>query len=117
MTGKLDSCGKAGNISPPEFTSLAGTQMTYADRIRQQLTAALSPEVLEIEDQSHLHKGHVGARPEGETHFHVRVVSAAFTGQSRVARQRSIYKLLQAEMDERVHALALETLTPEEAAG
>ncbi len=91
--------------------------MTYAERIHQRLTEALSPEALEIEDQSHLHKGHVGARPEGETHFHVRIVSAAFTGQSRVNRQRNVYKLLQAEMEERVHALALETLTPEEAAG
>ncbi|WP_281019271.1 MULTISPECIES: BolA family protein [unclassified Minwuia] len=91
--------------------------MTYAERIQQRLTEALSPETLEIEDQSHLHKGHVGARPEGETHFHVRIVSAAFAGQSRVNRQRNVYKLLRAEMDERVHALALETLTPEEAAG
>jgi len=91
--------------------------MTYAERIRQRLTEALSPETLEIEDQSHLHKGHVGARPEGETHFHVRIVSAAFSGQSRVNRQRNVYKLLKAEMEERVHALALETLTPEEAAG
>lgn len=91
--------------------------MTYAERIQQRLTEALSPETLEIEDQSHLHKGHVGARPEGETHFHVRIVSAAFAGQSRVNRQRNVYKLLKAEMDERVHALALETLTPEEAAG
>ena len=91
--------------------------MTYAERIHQRLTEALSPEALEIEDQSHLHKGHVGARPEGETHFHVRIVSAAFTGQSRVNRQRNVYKLLKAEMEERVHALALETLTPEEAAG
>lgn len=91
--------------------------MTYAERIQQRLTEALSPETLEIEDQSHLHKGHVGARPEGETHFHVRIVSAAFAGQSRVNRQRGVYRLLKAEMDERVHALALETLTPEEAAG
>lgn len=91
--------------------------MTYAERIRQQLTEALAPQSLEIEDQSHLHKGHVGARPEGETHFRVRIVSSAFAGQSRVNRQRSVYRLLKAEMDERVHALALETLTPEEAVG
>mgnify|MGYP000185684317 FL=1 len=91
--------------------------MTYAERIHQRLTEALSPESLVIEDQSHLHKGHVGARPEGETHFHVRIVSAAFAGQSRVNRQRNVYRLLKAEMEERVHALALETLTPEEAAG
>ncbi|MDF1721142.1 MAG: BolA family transcriptional regulator [Minwuia sp.] len=90
--------------------------MTYAERIQQRLTEGLAPEQLQIEDESHKHKGHVGARPEGETHFHVRVVSVAFEGQNRVTRQRSVYRLLKAEMDERVHALALETLTPTEAA-
>ena len=90
--------------------------MTYQERIRTKVTAALAPQALEIEDQSHLHKGHVGARPEGETHFRVRIVSDAFQGQSRVNRQRGVYRLLKEEMDERVHALALETLTPAEAA-
>ncbi|WP_416899329.1 MAG: BolA family protein [Minwuia sp.] len=89
--------------------------MTYRERIESRLTAAFQPVSLEIRDDSHKHKGHVGHRPEGETHFHVRIVSAAFEGQNRVNRQRAIYRELKAEMEERVHALSLEVLTPAEA--
>ena len=88
--------------------------MTYAERIQTKLTDAFSPAELDVRDDSHKHKGHVGARPEGETHFHVRIVSDAFDGQNRVNRQRAIYKVLKAELDERVHALSLEVLTPGE---
>ncbi len=91
--------------------------MIYADRIRNGLTEAFAPHELDVRDDSHKHAGHVGARPEGETHFHVRIVASAFEGQNRVARQRSVYKVLKAELEERVHALSLETLTPDEAAG
>jgi BolA protein len=71
---------------------------------------------LEIVDDSHRHAGHAGARPEGETHFSVTVVSAAFAGLSRVDRQRRVHAALAAELRTRVHALALRTLTPDEAA-
>jgi BolA protein len=87
------------------------------DRIQHKLTEALAPLALEIEDQSSRHAGHAGMKglkPE-ETHFEVRVVSAAFQGQNRVARQRLIYKLLAAELADGVHALALTALTPDEA--
>ncbi|MFD1625896.1 BolA family protein [Azospirillum griseum] len=90
--------------------------MEYAARIRQKLTDGLSPDRLEVVDESHRHAGHAGADAKGETHFHVTVVSAAFTGQSRVARQRMVYALLADELRERVHALALTTQTPAEAA-
>lgn len=89
--------------------------MEYAARIRQKLTDALAPETLDIADESGRHAGHAGARPEGETHFHVTVVSAAFAGKSRIERQRMVYALLAQEMAERIHALGLTTLTPEEA--
>lgn len=88
--------------------------MEYAARIRQKLTDGLSPDRLEIVDESHRHAGHAGADAKGETHFHVTVVSAAFVGQSRVARQRMVYALLADELRERVHALALTTQTPAE---
>lgn len=88
--------------------------MRVVDRIRTKLTEALQPTRLAIRDESHRHAGHVGARPEGETHFHVEVVSAAFAGENRVARQRRVYALLAEEMAGPVHALALTTLTPEE---
>lgn len=86
-----------------------------AQSIERKLTAALAPTRLVIEDESHRHAGHAGARPEGETHFRVEVVSAAFAGMSRVARQRKVYELLAEELRTRVHALALSTKTPDEA--
>lgn len=87
---------------------------TYAERIRAKLTEALSPVRLDVVDDSARHAGHAGADPLGETHFQVTVVSASFAGKSRVARQRLVYDALAAEMAERVHALSLRTLAPDE---
>ena len=89
--------------------------MVYAERIRDKLTAAFAPTVLEVADESHRHAGHGGAQPGGETHFTVTMVSDSFAGQSRVQRQRAVYQVLEAELKERVHALALNLATPEEA--
>lgn len=89
--------------------------MAVADQIRHKLEAALAPTRLDIEDQSHLHEGHAGWKPGGETHFQVVVVSDAFAGRSRVDRQRLVYGALQEEMAGPVHALALRTLAPDEA--
>lgn len=91
--------------------------MTMAERIERKLTEQLAPERLEIEDESQKHAGHSGWREGGETHFRVTIVAAAFAGESRVARQRRVYQILSDELAERVHALSLATLTPEEAAG
>jgi BolA family transcriptional regulator, general stress-responsive regulator len=88
--------------------------MSVADTIRTKLTERFAPSRLEIEDQSHRHIGHEGARPGGETHFAVTIVSAAFAGHTRVARQRLVYQTLTAELMTQVHALSLTTLTPEE---
>lgn len=88
--------------------------MTAADRIRAKLAAALRPTRLAIFDDSHRHAGHQGARPGGETHFRLEIVSAAFTGHGRLARQRLIYGLLADEFARGIHALQLTTLTPEE---
>lgn len=88
--------------------------MSVADTIRRKLTERFAPIRLEVEDQSHRHVGHAGAQPGGETHFAVTLVSAAFTGQSRVARQRLVYQTLAAELATRVHALSLTTLAPDE---
>ncbi|MTJ81205.1 MAG: BolA family transcriptional regulator [Telmatospirillum sp.] len=89
--------------------------MQVKNAIETKLTAGLSPSRLDIEDQSHRHQGHAGAHPEGESHFHVTIVSAAFEGKSAVARQRLVYDLLAEELRSRVHALSLTTLTPAEA--
>jgi BolA family transcriptional regulator, general stress-responsive regulator len=86
-----------------------------ADAIRRKLEAALQPASLDVIDESHRHAGHAGAHPDGETHFRVEIVSPAFAGQSRVARQRLVYGILAEELAGGVHALSLATLTPEEA--
>jgi BolA protein len=88
--------------------------MSVADTIRTKLTERLIPTRLEIADESHRHVGHEGARPGGETHFSVTIVSAVFIGQTRVSRQRLVYQALAEELATRVHALSLTTLTPSE---
>ena len=87
-----------------------------SDIISEKLSAALSPQELQVIDESALHAGHAGARAGGDTHFQVRIVAAAFTGLARVDRQRLVYAALADEIAGGVHALALTTLTPEEAA-
>ena len=82
--------------------------MTYKQRIETKLTEAFAPEALVVTDQSEDHRGHGGYREGGETHFHVAIRAEAFNGMNRVARQRAIYKALAEELEERVHALALE---------
>lgn len=91
--------------------------MTIGESIREKITEALSPTVLDIVDDSHLHAGHAGSRPGGDSHFSVRIVAAAFAGQSRVERQRLINGLLADEFASGLHALSLTTQTPEEADG
>ena len=85
--------------------------------IRRKLSAALAPSRLDIVDDSARHAGHAGARPEGESHFTVEIVSARFAGLSRVARQRLVYGALADELRTDIHALALKTLAPDEDAG
>jgi BolA family transcriptional regulator, general stress-responsive regulator len=86
--------------------------MAVADIIRQKLTLAFAPDELIVEDESARHAGHSGARPGGETHFQVRIVSQAFEGISRVERQRKVYAVLAEELKDRVHALALTAAAP-----
>ncbi len=88
--------------------------MAVIDQIREKLLHTFEPARLDLVDESHRHAGHVGARPEGETHFKVTIVASAFEGQPRVARHKMVYDALSAEMSGPVHALALKTLTPEE---
>jgi BolA family transcriptional regulator, general stress-responsive regulator len=85
-----------------------------AAAIRRKLTDRLAPLRIEIVDDSQRHAGHAGARPEGETHFAVTIVAAAFAGLPRLARQRLVYETLAEELATRVHALSLKTLAPDE---
>lgn len=91
--------------------------MSIQKTIEHKLSAALSPDHLDVINESHLHAGHQESFDGlGETHFRVRIVSARFTGMGRVDRHRTINELLRAELDAGLHALALELAAPGEAA-
>jgi BolA protein len=90
----------------------AGMDMSVSDKIRERLTEAFQPVSLDVVDESHLHKGHAGHRPEGESHFRVRISAEAFRGLTRVAIHRMVYDALKAEIDGGVHALAINASVP-----
>ena len=77
---------------------------------RSQAVCALSPELLEVENQSHLHAGHAGS-PNSESHFRVTLKVEALNALSRVERYRKVHAILQAELDGSVHALSLNFVT------
>ncbi|MCG8440330.1 MAG: BolA family transcriptional regulator [Caulobacterales bacterium] len=79
------------------------------------LKETFSPARLEILDDSARHAGHAGARPGGETHFRVEIVSAAFAGRTRVERHRAVNEALAPLFDEGLHALQIRASSPEEA--
>jgi BolA protein len=83
-------------------------------RIEEKLVAAFRPEMLRVVDESHLHAGHAGSRPGGETHFRVFIVSEAFAGKSRVERHRVVNAALAEELAAQVHALAIHPSAPGE---
>lgn len=83
-----------------------------ASDIRRALTTQLQPDLVEVDDDSHLHAGHAGAR-EGR-HFTVRIVSARFESLSRVARHRLVYDALHSLIPLGIHALAIEARAPGE---
>lgn len=89
--------------------------MSVKDDIIKKLQETFVPEILDVQDESHLHEGHAGHRPGVETHFRVYIVSKAFEGKSRIDRHRMINSLLAPELAGSVHALALKTQSPGEA--
>jgi len=88
--------------------------MRTADLITQKLTAALAPQSLKVDDESHLHEGHAGHREGGQTHFRVYIVSEAFKGKTRIERHRMINGILSAELAGGIHALAIHATAPGE---
>ena len=99
------------------MVSVAGTglsKMGMQDIITTKLVAAFAPESLHVEDESHLHAGHAGHRPGGETHFRLYIVSNAFRGKSRLERHRMINAALINELQNGVHALAIHASAPGE---
>jgi BolA protein len=91
-------------MSPPGAVS--------TEAIEAALRQALQPSAIEVQDDSHLHAGHAGAR-EGR-HFSVRITSARFAGCNRVARHRLVYDALRLLMPAGIHALAIEARAPDE---
>ena len=86
--------------------------MSVAEKIEALLTEQLNPTALHIIDDSAKHAGHAGAKPGGETHFTVKIVSEAFTGKNAVARHRMVYAALKPLLDAGLHALAIEAKAP-----
>lgn len=87
--------------------------MNRVELIREKLTAALTPESLEIIDCSHEHAGHEGAK-DGGGHFDVIIVTEAFNNMGTVQRHRAIYDALGDAMKSEIHALSIRAYTPEE---
>ncbi|MGH6736791.1 MAG: BolA family protein [Methyloceanibacter sp.] len=90
--------------------------MSVEHSIREKLTRAFSPEALDVVNESHHHAGHAGSPGTGESHFRIKVVSAAFAGKSRVERHRMVNAVLAEELSGKIHALAVTALTPGESA-
>ena len=88
--------------------------MATRDLITNKLTKAFAPQSLDVVDESHMHAGHAGHRPGGETHFRVTIIADAFRGKSRIERHRMINALLAAELAGCVHALAIHADAPGE---
>ncbi len=89
--------------------------MTVKDTITKKLSEAFAPAQIDVTDESHLHAGHAGHRPGGETHFRVYIVSPSFEGKTRIERHRMVNTALAAELADRVHALAIKAHAPGEA--
>ena len=88
--------------------------MSRMAEIEQKLRAALHPDRIEIEDESHKHAGHTGVLESGGGHFNVIIVSTAFVGKSLLQRHRLIYDALGETMRREIHALSIRALTPDE---
>lgn len=87
--------------------------MSVRDTILAKLSGRFAPAHLEVIDESSKHRGHAGWREGGETHFRVRIATPQFAGKSRVAQHRAVMDVLEAELRDRVHALAIEVLPAE----
>jgi len=88
--------------------------MSTTKTLERKLREAFAPTEFELIDESERHRGHSGYREGGESHFRLRMTSPAFAGESRVARQRAVNRVLADELRERVHALAMTLKAPGE---
>ncbi len=87
--------------------------MSMVETITEKLEAALNPVSLEVINESHLHAGHAGSPGTGESHFRVRITSAAFEGKTRLAMHQAVNQALKNELKTSIHALAIEAKAPQ----
>jgi BolA protein len=80
--------------------------------VERLIRQAIAPESLMVLDLSHLHKGHAGDRPYGQSHYHAVITASAFEGKNRVARQRMVFAALGTLVGNEVHALSMDLQTP-----
>jgi BolA protein len=85
-----------------------GEKMRISEEINSKLTKAFAPDVLVVLDESEKHRGHVGHRAEGESHFNITLRAKVFGPMSRIARHRAVHSALGAELVGRIHALAID---------
>jgi BolA protein len=106
----------ASSLNERFYISPMNAQETgpVATEMLRRLGSALSPTFVRLADESEQHRGHGGYNPAGESHFSLDIESPAFSGKSRVERQRLVYAALGDLMDERVHALSIRARAPEE---
>ncbi len=84
--------------------------MSITDDIRQCLLN-LNPSHLDIEDDSHAHRGHAGSRGGG--HYRIHIVSEQFRGLTLLQSHRLVYTALGTLMHQHIHALQLDTQAPQ----
>ena len=84
--------------------------MTVADTIEQKITEALAPAYLHVQNESHMHN----VPPGSESHFKLVIAANAFEGLRLVQRHQLVNKALMDELRGPIHALSMETLTPDE---
>jgi BolA protein len=108
VPGRLALRTALPHVNPPTDSLGADTAALIRERL-----AGLTPEAVELYDESGEHVGHAGAR-SGGGHYQLTIVSQQFQGQPRVARHRMVYAALAGLMGSRIHALAITAWTPEE---
>lgn len=116
MSAYVPSAARIGNWRAENKRGLAAMPElhTRAERLETALRTAFPPTILRVVDDSAHHAGHAGARPEGQTHYSVLLVTESFRGMNRVARSRAVHAVLEQEFAGGMHALALTLRTPEE---
>ena len=86
-------------------------KMLLKDQIIYKLEQKFNPSLLDVEDQSEMHRGHAGWNENGESHFHIRISSSFFSGLSRIKQHRSIYDALTKKLVNKIHAISIEIIS------